>query len=84
MMLRTLQQTLIALKLNCVVGHSSMRAETRVPPSRKRLHYRDAVIPTPVKELSFNKWLVPKQGTGIGGTGNGEQGISKTGNLLNG
>ena len=47
-------------RLAGVLGHSSTRErdETRVPPSRKRLHYgdsSDAVIPTPVKELLFNK-----------------------------
>ena len=45
-------------RLAGVLGHSSTRDETRVPPSRKRLHYGDsfdAVIPTPVKELLFNK-----------------------------
>ena len=41
-----------------VLGHSSTRDETRVPPSRERLHYGDSpdtVIPTPVKELLLNK-----------------------------
>ena len=45
-------------RLAGVLGHSSTRGETRVPPSRKRLHYGDspdAVIPTPVKELLLNK-----------------------------
>ena len=45
-------------RLAGVLGHSSTRGETRVPPSRKRLHYGDspdAVTPTPVKELLLNK-----------------------------
>ena len=45
-------------RLPGVLGYSSTRGETRVPPSRKRLHYGDspdAVIPTPVKELLLNK-----------------------------
>ena len=42
----------IERRLAGVLGHSSTRDETSVPPFRKRLNYgdsTDAVIPTPVK-----------------------------------
>ena len=47
----------IVRRLAGVLGHSLTRHETRVPPSRKRLHYDipDTAIPTPVKELLLNK-----------------------------
>lgn len=54
----TPQHINIDQRLAGILGHSSTRDETHVPPSRKRLHYGDspdAVIPTPVMELLLNK-----------------------------